>query len=305
MTDDNKFQIYPAKELFIAIDKMKKNLCDSTKNSEKRRIIEDKKSKTKTPLEVKFSVEVTKPNLTAYDELILDVCLSEQSKGNDYTTPAIIHRAMGGSKTNFTAKEKEKILQSVRKLATTFIDFDISDVCKKFVYNDGKEYKYSGAILPCEYITATVNGRTDSAVIHFLRKSPLLDVAMFKGQFATCDVSLLDVPNIRNTEVILSLKGYLLRRVLQTLGSLKPHKKHFAGKKKGGGAYQRQAKKLQPIILLDTVFEKCDLSDATKRQKQQARETIAKILDHFSAKKLISEWHFEKKNGAFYSVHFA
>lgn len=302
MTEYNKIQIYPTKELVICIDKMKKNICNPLKKSKKRKIIEDKRSKTKTPLKINFSSDVE--DVTAYDELILDVCISEQFKGNEYTTPAIIHRALGGSKTKLTTKDKDKILQSVRKLATTFIDFDITDVCKKFGYNDGKEYKYSGAILPCEYVTATINGWTDSAVIHFLRKTPLLDVATFKGQIATCDISLLDVPKIRNTDTILAIKGYLLRRILQIKGSHNPHKKHFCGKNKEGKLNFRTAKKLKKIILFETLFQNCELSDADRFKQRDARTAISKILDHFKEKGVITEWHFVKKDGAYYSIHF-
>ena len=304
MTEKN-LQIYPSKQLTIATDKLKKNIFNPTKQSTKRSVIEDKKSGTKTPLIIKFSDDFKdKKNITAYDELVFDICLSEQFKGNEFTTPAIIHRAMGGSKTNFTAKEKEKILQSVRKLATTYIDFDITDICKKFGYNNGESYKYSGYLLPAEYITKTINGQVDTAVIHFLRKSPLLDVAMFKGQFITCGVSLLDVPNIRNTEIILSLKGYLLRRIIQIVGSHKPHKKHFDGKQKGGKISFKQSKKLEKTILLETLFEQCGLADADNGKKRDARNAITKIMNNFKEKKFISEWRFDKVNGKFRAIFF-
>ena len=302
---ENKTQVYPSRELVIATDKMKANVFDATNDNAERGILEDKKSKIVTPLDIHFSTEFKDKNkLTAFDELIFDVCISEQFKGNKLTTPAIIHRAMGGSKTNFTAKEKDKILQSVRKLATTFIDFDITKTCKQFNYNDGRGYKYNGYLLPCEYIAASINGWTDSAVIHFLRDSPLLDVARIKNQFATCDVALLDVPNIRNSELVLSLKGYLLRTVLKIIGSHKKHKKHFRGKGKDGKPFFQQATKLQKIIKLDTLFEQCGLSDATNNRKSEYRKAIAKIMNHFQSQNLISEWHFEKKDGRFYSIVF-
>ena len=303
LMSDNILQLYPAKELAIATDKMKKNIFNPTKKSVNRRIVEDKKSATKTNLQIIFSTEFKDANsITAYDELIFDICLSEQFKGNEFTTPAIIHRAMGGGKKKIYPKEKEKILQSVRKLATTYIDFDITDTCKKFGYNNGEGYKYSGYLLPAEYITKTINGQVDTAVIHFLRKSPLLDVATIKNQLITCDVALLDVPNIRNTDLILALKGYLLRRILQIKGSHEPHKKHFAGKKKGGGILTRQAKELQNIILLETLFEQCGLSDAPNNRKAEYRKTIEKILNHFQNENLILKWEFEKRDSKFRAI---
>jgi len=296
-------QIYPSKKLVIAIDKMKQYIFKTGKPTLTPIIIEDKKTNTETDLTVTLSDEFKEEKkLSAYDELILDICVSEQFAGNEYTTPAIIHRAMGGSKTKITAKDKEKIMWSVRKLATTYIDFDFTDTCKRFGYNNGEGYKYSGYLLPAEYITKTINGQVDSAVIHFLRDSPLLDVARMKNQFITCDVALLDVQNIRNTELVLKLKGYLLRRVLQIVGSRKPHKKHFAGKKKDGKPIHRQANKLADKILLDTIFEQCEISDADKWKKQDARNIISKIMNHFKEEGLISEWRFETKYGKFHAV---
>ena len=298
----NKIQIYPAKKLVLAIDKLKKIIYDATDSSTSRGVLEDKKSKTVTPLDIKFSAEFQGENLTSFDELVFDVCASEQVAGNEFTTPAIIHRAMGGSKTNFYPAEKDKILQSIRKLATTWIKFDCSDTFRKLGYNGGADFKYNGYLLPAEYVSREIGGHTDEAVIHFLRKTPLIDVAQLKGQFVTCDAALLNIPNIRNTELVLSLKSYLLRRVLQIVGSYDNHKKHFRGKSKDGKNIYRKARELEKTILLDTLFAQCGLSDATKRQQQQARETITKVMNHFKSEHLISDWYFEKVGGKFRAV---
>lgn len=296
---ENKIQVYPAKKLFIALDKMKKRVFDTTDDDTELGILEDKRAALITNLHIDFSEEFKEQNsLTKFDELVFDVCLSAQFQGNEFTTPSIIHRAMGGSKSKTTSLDKERILQSVRKLSKTFVDFDISELCKKFGYNEGRGYQYSGPLLPCEYITATVNGWTDSAVIHFLKNSPLLDVAKIKKQIRACDISLLDVPSTRNSELVLSLKGELLRRIIQIIGSHETHKKHFQG-----GRF-RTVRKLQKKILLETLFEQCGLSDADNAKKRDARNTIAKILNHFQNHGLISEWQFEKKDGKFYAVIF-
>ena len=298
----NFLQLYPSKKFVITTDKLKKDIFDTNDDSTERDVVESERSDIVTPLDVRFS---SLGCLNAFDELVFDVCMSEQYHGNNHTTLSIIHRAMGGSKTNFYPAEKEKILQSIRKLADTWIKFDCSDCFKKFGYNDGKSYKYEGYLLPLEFVMSTVNGQLDSAVIHFLRKTPLLDVATMKGQIATTyDFSLLNVPKLKNTENVLIVKGYLLRRIIQTVGSHKPHKKHFTGRQPGGKFSFKQAKKLPKIIKLDTLFSQCGLSDADKWQKQDVRKTITKILDHFMAKGIITEWRFTKKDGKFYSITF-
>lgn len=298
-------QIYPSKQIVIATDKLKKKIFDANYKDEESNVLEDKKLNLITPLDVIFTgKDKLKQNLTGFDELVFDICASEQFKGNEYTTPAIIHRAMGGSKTNFTAEQKDKILQSIKKLALTWIDFDCTKVFEKFGYNDGAKYKYEGHLLPSEIVTKTIGGQTDSAVIHFLRKTPLLDVAQMKGQIITCDVALLDVPSLRNTDLVLAFKGYLLRWILQIKGSYGKHKAHLAGKTSDGKPYFKRNTKLQKIIKFDTLFEQCGLSDADKWQQQDARKIITKILEHFKAEGVISKWEFTKKDGKFYSITF-
>ena len=216
MADVKSIQLYPSKQFIFAGDKMTKNIFDLTKTSTNRGVLEDKRTGITTPLKIKFAEEFKeKKNLTVFDETICNACLSEQFKGNEYTTLAIIHRAIGGSDTKFHDADKERILDSIRKLAATWISFDMTAICEKFGYNNGKAYKYSGSLLPSEIITATINGKTDTATIHFLRESPLFTVAEMKGQVLTCDKDLLKIPSMNNSENVTTLKGYLLKRILQ------------------------------------------------------------------------------------------
>ena len=292
VAEKKKLQLCPSKNFVFLTDKLKQNIFDLTKKDyANREIIESKKPLILTPLNIYYSSEFKdKPYLTGYDQIIFDACISEQHHGNEFTTPAIIHRAIGGSKTTFTIAEQEKILNSVRKLASTFIDFDMSDVCEQFKYNEGKKFTYCGYLLPIELIFATVNGKFDSAVIHFIQNSPLLDVALMKKQLISCDNSLLYVPNSRIYEDVSAIKGCLLRRILSIKGS--------HNQKRG-----KRVSKLCPIILFDSIFEQCELLDADRNRKSEYRDSIAKILNHFKSCGVISEWNFEKQGNKFYSIH--
>ena len=110
------------------------------------------------------------------------------------------------------------------------------------------------------------------------------------------------MPNIKNTELVLTIKSYLLRRVLQIVGSYDSHKKHFRGKSKDGKNIYRKARELEKTILLDTLFAQCGLSDAPINRKAEYRKTIEKIMNHFKAEKIIGDWHFEKESGKFRAV---
>lgn len=292
VAEKKKLQLFPSKSFVLLNDKLKSKIFDlNEKDYSNREIIESKKPLILTTLKIHFSTEFKdKPYLTGYDQIIFDACISEQHHGNEFTTPAVIHRAIGGSKVKFTVAEQEKILNSVRKLASTFIDFDMSDVCEHFKYNEGKEFTYCGYLLPAELISATVNGQLSSAVIHFIQNSPLLDVALMKKQIISCDNNLLDIPGTNINENILAIKGCLLRRILSIKGSHNP--------KRG-----KRVSKLSPIILFDSIFEQCELLDADRNRKSEYRNAIAKILNHFKSCGIISDWHFEKKGNQFYSIH--
>ena len=300
-----KVQVYPSKQFVIVSDKMTNKIFNADrKHSTGIDIIEDSKSNTITELNLTLSKEFPKNNLTAFDHIIFDACISEQAKGNEFTTPSIIHRVIGGGEDRITPTSQQRIFNSIKKLATTWISFDCSAICQKFGYNNGKAYEYNGYLLPLEFVIATINGQVDTIAVHFLRNSPLLDVAKMKGQLISCDNSLLKLPNLNNTEKVLSIKGYLFRRILQIIGSHQPHKAHLAGKSNDNQPIYRRNKKLEKSILLTTLYAQCEIDITSKLQQQRARETISKVMEHFKANHLISEWHFTKKDRKFYSISF-
>ena len=300
-----KVQVYPSNQFVIVSDKMTNKIFNANrKNSADIDIVEDSKSDTLTALNLTLSNEFPKNNLTAFDHIIFDACISEQEKGNQFTTPSIIHRNLGGKEKNISPAVQQRIFNSIKKLATTWVSFDCSAICQKFGYNNGKAYAYNGYLLPVEFVIATVNGQIDTVAVHFLRNSPLLDVAKMKGQVITCNSKLLRLPKLNNTERVLSIKGYLFRRILQIIGSHKPHKAHLAGKSNDNQPIYRRNKKLEKSILLDSLYAQCEIDTTSKRQLQQTRETISKVMEHFKANNLISEWHFTKKDRKFYSIAF-
>ncbi|MBR6012724.1 MAG: MerR family transcriptional regulator [Selenomonadaceae bacterium] len=277
---------HPAKNFIIPIDKLSKNIFDTTNHSQKRGIIECKKPLITT----KFDLEFLKGEPTKFDKIVFCASISEQAAENEFTTLSILHRAMGGNDSKLTPQRKDAITHSIEKLSAIRIRVEMNEVNEKFGYNGGKKYSYHGYILPLEYIKKTEKANTTELYIHFLRKSPLLEIAEMKGQFISYDNKILAVP-IRNTETISAIKQYLLERVLEIKGSYDP--------KRG-----KRVKKLQPVILLDTLFVQCGLADSDKWQRQDARKIIENIMSHFQAEQLIHSFEFVKQNGKFHSVKF-
>ena len=211
--------------------------------------------------------------LNSFDKLVLFVCLSEQAAENEFTTIRRIYQLMGGSHT-LTAELKNSISSSLDKLAQVQIEIGMQESQK------------------LERLTAKFRGQIVKETIHFLGKSPLQKVAELKKQFITCDLNLLNISAFHNSEFNFRLKFYLLERVLTTKGSHDPKRK-------------KRVKKLQPIILFDTLYDKLKIpADIDRGKKRDIRNSIKKVMDHFKAQNLISDWRFEKKLDKFYSIEF-
>ena len=244
--------------------------------------------------------ELEELNLNQFDKAILQSAISEMLAGNEYTTPAILYKNLGGSCSNSLPDEmKNLILLSLEKLShlRAVIDFSRINAKRKYI----EVNKFNGFLLPSEFITATISGQKSES-IHFLGDSVLLKVAEEEKQFLTIDADLLQVPRLRNTELVIKLKTYLLERVATIKGSHGKYKKHLAGKTSEGKYFFKSVKPLSNKILFDSLFVQCGLSDATKWKSQDIRKAIEKTLNHFKDKNFITEWKLTKKNNEYDGV---
>ena len=295
-------KLNPAQSLFIPLDKVFKNAFKTTVDKKIRHIIEDKRHGNKIITNVKF--ECFKGNLNQFDKFIFCAAMSEFRAGNDVFSIRRLWQKMGGSHT-LTAEMKNKIAESIEKLRCTLVEINMTDANDEFHYCDKKEVIFKNYLLPCKSVEVKINGQTVDGAFHILDKSPLMEATELKKQFTEQPIELLDVPKLHNSELVLKLKFFLLERITAIIGSHKKHKSHRVGRTKDGKPIYKRAIELRKIITFEDIFEQCDLSDAPVNRKAEYRAVIAKILDHFKAKNYISEWHFEKKNGSFYSLHFA
>ena len=294
-----EMQFNPTNNLIILLDKVFRNIFNPSKDKKIRNITEDKKCDIKTIA----TFETLKGSLNQFDKLVFCAAISEQRAGNKYFSIRRLWRKMGGSHT-LTAEMRNLISDSVEKLACTRVEINMTAINDKLHYIDEEEVIFRNYLLPCKSVEVKINGQIIEGAYQILDDSPLFKTAKLKKQFTEQPIELLDIPKLRNSELVMKLKFFMLERITAIIGSHKKHKAHIVGKQKGGGFIFKRATKLQKIITFEDIFEQCELANATKRQKQQARESIEKILEHFKAKNLISEWHFEKENGKFYSIHF-
>ena len=282
-------QLNPTENFFLPLDKLFRQVFNPAINDSKRNVVECEKPRILTT----YSLSVDSFN--QFDKLVFCAAVSEKNAGNEVFTIRRLWRTMGGGHV-LPAEMREKITESVKRLADSRIKIDMTPINNVHHYTDEREVIFRNSILPCSPAVLKINGQVDENGYLFTGKSPLISVAELKKQITKKPIGLLAVPRLYNLTTALKIKFYLFERITATLGSLKPHKKHFRGKK-GGGFYFKQAQELNPTILLDALFNQCELSDADKWQKQDVRKTITQVMNHFKAAQFIDDWNFEKGSG--------
>ena len=299
---NSNFQVSPSKVRVISNDRLSKRIFELTQ-ADLQDWIEQQKTfnfiemnnhkkfgEIFSPIKLSVddeNVSISEP-LEQFDSAVLSVCTSEWLAKNKITTPSIIYRGLTGKIDKSTDARPSKdqlaaIFNSINKLMRLQLDYDISNLCEKLKYNNGKPERLVSTLLPCHYLkSSTINGN-DATIIYLDREPILLSIAKIKNnQILTYDTSLLDVPNQNNSKMNISLKNYVMQRIQE----IKLHK-------------------LMPIITFDDVFHKCRIVNASRKTKLDARNTIVEFLEHLKKHSEIKDFELTKKGNAFYSIKFS
>lgn len=222
--------------------------------------------------------------LNEFDRAVLSACISEFEASNKYTTIAILLRSLtgkvGGSDGAVYANQREWILNSLHKLMSTIITVDLADTNEKLNYEGADTV--TGAILPCKYVTTTINGQPVKDVIYFLDESPIMKIAKDRNQILRYDTELLDVPNLRKTPLVITITNYIMNRVTE----IKLHKQ------------------LAPTLTFADIFEKARITNASRDAKYNAREIVITTFKHLQAKEVIKTFDVVKKGVAVHAITF-
>ena len=225
--------------------------------------------------------------LTEFDAAVLSACLSEQKIGNVHSTFAIILRALTG-KTRETSNgavnknQREAIEHSVTKLMQTIIDVDLSDTNKSLGYNDGKKQRLRSPILPCTFVTTTINGQPVNDVIYFLDESPVMIIAEQRNQILRYDTELLDVSGQNNTPLVITLKNYVMRRVAEI-----------------------RAHKMTPTLTFTDIFKRARISETASRDtKKELRHIVEKFFENLQTKGAVKSFELIKRGVTVHAVKF-
>ena len=302
--EEKKVQLYPAKVRVVPNCKLAKVTANRTNEqyvdllSGKKNggILEKKKSKKHGDLISTYTItnadgyDGTDP-LSFFDYSVLSVCDSTIAEGNDCITFAMILRGLTGKTTengngNLHADQRDAIFNSVLKLMQTTIKIDLSDVNKELGYEGEKTIHRQ--ILSAHIETTKINGQVVEDVVYFHKddngeviKSPFFEVADQRNQIIRYDTELLDVPNQNNTPLVITIKNYVILRIMEII-------KH----------------KMTPTITLADIFKKARITDKPNYLKQRAREYVDEFLKHLQEKSVIKSFQWTKKGNKFYGVSF-
>lgn len=229
------------------------------------------------------SVEIKgRRELTPYDREVHDAIITLFVDGeNEYMTPQMIYQVMTGNPDAFLEKKQaEAISNSITKCMYSKVTIDAKEEAKAYGFDD---FKYDGNLISSERKTATLNG-TVLECLHVLRQPVLYELASNKNQIGRLDIKLLNTP-INKTEEIITLQGYLYRRILS----------------------MKSNKNLSKTIVYSTVYNQLDVTAASdgalRKKKSKVRGQIKKILDYWECEGFILGYCENKKGQELYSVN--
>jgi hypothetical protein len=222
-----------------------------------------------------------KKELTAYDRMVHDAITTLYvDGGNEYITPQMIYQTMTGKPNAYlNPKQAEEISESLTKCMYTKVTINADEEAKAYGFDT---FRYEGSLISGERVTATLNGNVLEC-LHIFREPVLYEYANKKNQIGRFDIKLLDSPINKNKE-ILTLQGYLSRRILSMKGS----------------------SNLSKTIVYDTVYKHLKVEAASagalRVKKGKVRQQVKTILDYWKAEGFISGYVENTQKQEKYSV---
>ena len=219
--------------------------------------------------------------LTAYDREVHDAIITLYvDGGNEYITPQMIYQVMTGNQdAKLNPKQAEAISESITKCMYSRVIIDASEEAKAYGFDS---FKYDGSLISGERVTATLNGNVLEC-LHILREPVLYEYASKKNQIGRFDIKLLNTP-INKTEEIITLQGYLYRRILSMKGS----------------------SNLSKTIVYETVYNQINVTAASdgalRKKKSKVRRQIKDMLDYWKKENFISGYCENRRGQEIYSV---
>lgn len=217
---------------------------------------------------VSVSEQLLPATLTPYDGEVMNGICTLLENGQYYFTDGQVYEAFAG-KTTKSKKALDKVNQSIRKMRHTDINLNWAAHARQngLDLSDDVTCVVGKYLLPVDYYDFSLNGQVVKGY-KLIQAPALYEYAKAVKQLLTIDDrNLLDV-GISNTDDIMTIKNYLLRRIKSMKN---PHSK------------------IANTILFDTVFKACGL-EMNRKEKGRKVTAIRTMLDSWIKKEYIKAY---------------
>lgn len=201
--------------------KLSNVLFDATKNLTKMANIKVSEEKAKEEISIKARLSFVPldnmenielpTRITAYDKAVHDAICSIYANGNMRMSSNQIYEAMTGKQTK-DAKMLDKVDDSIIKLMMSLVYVNYTDQAKAWGL-DCEETKFKANILYCKGITIKFSNGEEATGWQLIEPPTLYQYALETKQIVTVDKALLCTSKVKNSEDVIAIKHYLLRRI--------------------------------------------------------------------------------------------
>ena len=204
--------------------------------------------------------------LTIYDKNVWNACANLVKCGYNTVTSAQIYKFMGHTSEPPTS-ERNKILESISTISRARVY--VSNKEEHELYKKYDEILLDTPLLAAEICQAKFGDDIVEEAIRIIEPPKLFDIAEQRGQITTIPFEVLKSPINKNDEVSL-ITDYLLIRISR----------------------MKNNKFVTRTILLDTLCDKCDITDnrSDRMKKSRLPDRLERILSHYKSSGWISDY---------------
>lgn len=210
----------------------------------------------------------TAEKLTQFDREVIDA-VATLAGHMPVMSAASIYRVITGrqSSASVSKADKEKVVQSMKKCRTCFININITDELRDLpLFPDTDKMIFNDALISyAEYRHETPNGTN---CYYQLKSVPIVhQYAQALGKISSIPLELLDTP-VNKTDVTLAVQSFLLR-------SIDESKRNQAGLLE---------------IPWETIYEYAQLKNKNRTQASRIRNSVSKMLTYWVEKGYVTNY---------------
>ena len=197
--------------------------------------------------------------LTIYDKSVWNACANLARCGYEIVTAQDVYRFMGYS-SKLNPRDKKKILESIETIIRARVFINNKE--EHALYKKYDEISLNTPLLAAEICKAKIGNTVVEEAIRIIEPPKLFAIAEKRGQITTIPFAVLESPINKNDDIAL-ITDYLLMRISR----------------------MKNNKHIQRTILLDTLYDKCNITDSASDRMKKSRlpDKINRLLNHYKS----------------------